>query len=380
MKILHIVPSYKPAYIYGGTITAVAGLCESEAQLGHEILVFTTTANGKEELAVLMDEPQCVDGVKVHYFKRITKDHTHFSPTLLIALWKIAKKVDAIHIHSWWNLVTMPAVFICWLRGVKPFFSPHGMLSNYSLENRKSGVKALFHKSIGRFLLRQTILHATSQQEAQEGRKLIPNWRYILAFNIVELPPLKNYRADGSNSIFKLVFLSRIHPKKGIELLFEALSLVEFPFLLQIAGKGDDSYEASLKKLVVQYQLTDSIVWLGWLNGEEKYRLLAEADLFVLPSFNENFAMVVVEALAVGTPVLLSDQVGLKQYVLEHQFGRICRPEVNHLMEQLVSIQRNEQARNDIRRRAIPQIYEDFSPTIIAESYVDAYKRETNIK
>ncbi|MEL6942891.1 MAG: glycosyltransferase, partial [Bacteroidota bacterium] len=125
--VLHIVPSYKPAYIYGGTITAISILAESQAALGHKIQVFTTTANGKEELP---KGSTTIDGVQVQYFPRWTKDHTHFSPALLWKLFRSIKKYDTVHLHSWWNLVTIPALFICWLRGVRPFFSPHGMLSS----------------------------------------------------------------------------------------------------------------------------------------------------------------------------------------------------------------------------------------------------------
>ena len=374
MNILHIVPSYKPAYIYGGTITAVAGLCESQARLGHHIMVYTTTANGSDELDIPPRQVQLIDGVKVLYFKRLTKDHTHFSPSLLAMLWRTVKEVDAVHIHSWWNFVTMPAVFICWWRGVQPFFSPHGMLSAYSLENRNTGLKSLFHKTLGRFLLGKTTLHATSQQEANEGKQLIPKWKYILASNIVELPLLKDYQTiPPTASLFRLVFLSRIHPKKGLELLFEALAQLDFPFLFQIAGKGEDSYEATLKKLAQELNIAHAIEWVGWLDGDEKYELLANADLFVLPSYNENFAMVVIEALAVGTPVLLSDRVGLCDYVAQQQLGWICKLDTLAIAHQLRIIQQEQEQRQRIRQLAPIQIHEDFSSEAIAKLYLEKY-------
>ena len=80
--------SYKPAYIYGGPTMSVAKLCEALTKTNVAIEVLTTTANGKIELNVKSGEQTEVDGVKVSYFRRLTKDHTHFSPALLLALRK----------------------------------------------------------------------------------------------------------------------------------------------------------------------------------------------------------------------------------------------------------------------------------------------------
>src|SRR5436190_19602542 len=135
MKILHIVPSYKPAYVYGGTIESIAQLCESLVQAGEEITVYTTTANGKEELDVIPGREYIVEGVKVIYFKRQTKDPLHVSVALVKQLYKNCSRFDVVHIHSWWNAVAIMAAFTCCVCGIKTVFSPHGMLSGYILNN-----------------------------------------------------------------------------------------------------------------------------------------------------------------------------------------------------------------------------------------------------
>lgn len=373
MKILHLVPSYKPAYIYGGTITAISILCESQASLGHQVMVYTTTANGEKELEVVPSQSYDVEGVEVRYFRRITKDHTHFSPTLLRTLWQTAKAYDVIQLHSWWNLVSMPVVFVCWLRGIKPVFSPHGMLSTYSMEQSNSRIKSLFHKTFGKFLLRRTVLHATSTQEVNEGKQMIPKWEHIIVSNIVELPASQNRRV-GENDVFTIVFLSRIDHKKGIHLLLNALAKVQFDFRLQIAGKGDADYEALLKTRIQQLDLTDRVEWMGWMSGEDKYRFLAQADLFALTSYNENFAMVVVESLAMGTPVLVSDKVGLSDYVAANDLGWICNLDPQQIVKTLENAYQDSTKRANIRNRAITKAYQDFAPTRIAQEYVLAYQ------
>ncbi len=124
MNILFIVPSYKPAYIYGGPIVSVARLAESLVQIGHTVTVYTTTANGPDELDMPLDRPVIMDGVRVQFFRRITKDHTHISPALWKAVWGTVKEYDAVHIHSWWNFLILGVSAICAMKGIKPVLSP----------------------------------------------------------------------------------------------------------------------------------------------------------------------------------------------------------------------------------------------------------------
>ena len=367
MKILHITASYKPAYIYGGPIYSVAALCEALINEGgvlaeescaspplsmtkksvtkFDLQVITTLANGKEELPYVSRKQRIVDGVPVRYFKRWTKDHSHFSPPLLFWLWKNARNYEVIHIHSWWNLVSMGAVCICLLRGIKPIVSPRGMLSDYTFSRSKS----FFHQYIGKYLLRKCDFHATTLMEAKEieikvgspklkirtidlqeaavnsQHSVVIDIRIYVIHNIVNLPVILPQKTRVFDGKLHLIFLSRIHPKKGIELLMEVLAQISFPFTLTIVGEGEEEYLNRLKFKAEFLKIKDNISWMGVILGDEKFKLLAENDLFVLPSFNENFANVVIESLAVGTPVLLSEKVGLKDYIEKNQLGIIFK-------------------------------------------------------
>jgi glycosyltransferase involved in cell wall biosynthesis len=357
MKILHITASYKPAFIYGGPIYSVSALCEalvksadrslkseSPSSLLHNVEVITTLANGKEEHPYPSGALKIVEGVPVRYFKRLTKDHSHFSPALLWHLWKTAKTFDVIHIHSWWNLVSMGSVLICIIKGIKPIVSPRGMLGNYTFSKGKT----LFHNFIGKYLLRKCDFHATTMMEAEEialrigkaeivdlmewksrrsedrSRKSILPIIYVL-HNIVKQPKILPEKIRLFDGTLKLIFLSRIHPKKGIELLLDALAEVQFPFSLSIVGEGATDYVESLKLKVESLKLSQAVKWIGAVYGDEKFKLLAEHDLLVLPSYNENFANVVIESLAVGTPVLISEHVGLKNYIEDNNFGKVFK-------------------------------------------------------
>ncbi|TKB98612.1 glycosyltransferase [Pedobacter cryophilus] len=471
MKILHITASYKPAYIYGGPIYSVAALCEalvervcSPQSAVKEVLnkeqgakskdklsavgspqsaglrskeerlnastvdgsqtvvleVITTLANGKEELPYPSGEQKIVEGVPVRYFKRWTKDHSHFSPALLFWLWKNAKSYEVIHIHSWWNLVSMGSVVICLLRGIKPIVSPRGMLGDYTF----SKGKRVFHQLLGIRLLSACHFHATTLMEAKEiaaslggdyskveivdlmeksevgspgsavrsrqseggspgsdydevrgkskaGRQQ-PAYldgkiesaigsrqskskavRIYVIHNIVNFPAVLPQKTRVFDGTLKLIFLSRIHPKKGIELLLDALAEVSFPFCLTIVGEGEEGYVENLKLKAESLRLKAMINWYGAVYGDDKFKLLAAHDLFVLPSYNENFANVVMESLAIGTPVLISDKVGLCEWVNANHYGLVHHQTVEALKNELYHFHKNQ--------LAIKPLLKDFS-------------------
>ena len=380
MKLLHIIPTYKPATGYGGPIISIGMLCENlVAYANCDVTVAATNANVKKDLPVHSRTPVLVDGVKVYYFRRITPDHSQLSPSLLWWLWCNARNFDAIHIHSWWNLTVLFSTMVCILRGVKPILAPRGMLSAFSLTGR---FKPLFHRLIGQKLLRNTFLHATSNQEARECAVLIPTWQYANLPNFLDLttlPTLQKRTEDPSvfeakNASFHLLFLSRLHQKKGIEILFEALAKIPFDWTLTIAGDGETDYLEQLKKLSENLHISHKINWLGWIDAKNKWAIYQAADLLVLPSHNENFANVVIESLAVGTPVLVSQYVGLSDYVLEKKMGWVCDTTVQSLKETLINSYHQKEKRLEINARSPHQIRQDFDPSVLAQRYVRMYQ------
>ena len=372
MKILFIVPSYIPAYVYGGPIISVSRLAEGLANLGHAVTVYTSTANGPDELDVPLKQPVMINGVSVKYFKRITKDHTHASPSLWSATWSTAKEYDVVHLHSWWNFLVMGASLICSMKGIRAVLSPHGVLCEFVFQHKNQFPKKVMHKVLGKYLMTKTYLHVTSDTEWQECRQLHNTWEGEMIYNLVSLPKGRYERTK--NEVFKICFFSRIHPKKGLEILLHALAQVDFPYLLQIAGSGEAEYLDTLRSLIKELKMEDKVEWVGWKNNEEKFAFLAGTDLFALTSHNENFAMVVLESLAVGTPVLISEHVGLAKYVKENNLGWITNNEVEDVKDLLNEAFDNREERLRINREAIDRVQEDFNETRLATDYVTMYK------
>jgi glycosyltransferase involved in cell wall biosynthesis len=371
MKILQIVPTYKPAYIYGGPIESISKLSEGLAAEGNIVHVFTTTGNGKVELDVNIGIPIYVDGVLVYYFRRNTKDPSNISFSLWVHLFKTAKDYDIIHIQSWWNLLVIGAAFICHLKKVKFVFSPRGMLSGYIFSSGKTVYKKILHKLIGEWILSKSIFHATSEAEYIECKNLIKDWKGFIEPNVLTLP--SNNLVERKNPVFSMIFMSRIHPKKGLELLFEALSELEGNFILKIAGSGDEEYLSELKNLAIKLKIEKNISWLGWLNREAKFNELMNSDLMVLVSQNENFANVVVEALHMGTPVLISEHVGLSKFVRENNLGWVAPLNETAILKHLRNAIEDKAKRLWVNLNGRVIIDQKFSPRTVINNYISAY-------
>ncbi len=406
--------------------------------------VFTTTANGRNELDVESRKPIFIDGVPVTYFKRWTKDHSHFSPGLLWRLrkvllesqkWKAESKKQraesgicnpspisqtakinpsegrqkpprlagtppkegneiVIHIHAWWNLVSVLSCFVAKWYKIPVVLSPRGMLTTYSQNNSSSFSKKILQWLIGDRLLRYCHIHVTSEQEKQDVLKIIQPRSINIISNLVSLgrecvePQVVSSKYQISSSkyqvatsevqkssqILNLIFLSRIEKKKGLELLFDALSKLDFEFNLTIAGSGEEEYVKSLKLKAKSLRLEDRLTWIGQVGNDEKFSIMAAHDLLVLPSYNENFANVVVESLSIGTPVLISENVGLADYVKANELGWICSLEPKDIAEKIIEANASIAKREKISSIAPIMIKNDFNDEVLIGRYLELYE------
>ena len=357
---------------------SVSMLCEELSKIGFYTEVYTTTANGRNELDVLPGKQMKVDGVTVTYFKRLTKDHTHFSPALLARLWFQVKKFDAVHIHAWWNLASVFSCLFALLRNVPVIISPRGTLSAYSFQNKNIGIKWAIHHLLGKHLLNKCHLLVTSQREKEAIAAIVVPKSITLLPNFVSLPPQRSCLSIKPSACLKLLFFSRIEQKKGLEILLNALPMVSVPYSLTIAGDGDENYIKQLKALAKRNQIGDKIDWAGFQN-EGKFSMLQKHDLFVLPSYDENFGNAVIESLAVGTPVLISEEVGLAAYVVKNNLGWVCETTPASVSAVINDIGNNSFAIVEKISGYAPQIiYKDFNPDNLVKKYADMYNEIIN--
>ena len=373
LKVLQICAAYKPAFVYGGPTMSVSMLSEQLIRAGVTVEVYATTANGQSELPVTPGKTIIVDDVPVRYFKRITKDHSHFSPALLKKVWQNGADFDLIHIHAWWNLVSLFSCLMALIRNIPVLVSPRGTLSNYSFQNKNISIKKIIHNLLGEPMLNKCHFHVTSAHEQKAIIELIKPKSITVLPNFVKLPGINSALKNKAAACFKLLFLSRIEEKKGLDLLIAALPAITGSYSLTIAGDGNKDYIDHLKQMATGCSVSDKINWVGFQH-ENKFEILKDHDLFVLPSHDENFGNVVIESLSTGTPVLISEQVGLADYVKENNMGWICQTKPGSIADAINKIMAN--GADDlllIRRTAPDIIYHDFDENNLVNKYIDMY-------
>lgn len=351
---------------------SVSMLSEQLSEVGCQVNVFTTTANGANELNVVPGETIFIDGVQVAYFKRLTKDHSHFSPALLKAVWKNAKKHNIVHIHAWWNLVSVLSCIIAVWRGVPVVISARGTLSPYSFQNKNKGIKLFIHYLLGKPFLKNCHFHVTSDRENEAISRIIRPKSITRISNFVKFNTLKTHLSKDRSSTLQLIFLSRIEEKKGLDILICSLPELTFPYVLTIAGDGDKNYVNQLKMLAKEKQVEDRINWIGFQN-EQKFEVLQQHDILVLTSHDENFGNVVIESLSQGTAVLLSRAVGLSGYVTKNGLGWDCELDPTDISSKLNHIYNERDQLNRIRESAPAKILADFNNDNLVKQYIALY-------
>ena len=224
---------------------------------------------------------------------------------------------DIVHVNCCWQPYFAYAVLWAKEAGYPVVLSPHGMLEPWIVRRhywtRKVPSLLAYQR---RALFAADVVHATAESEKENIEtisrycRLLSDWhpKVHVIGNGVDTQAIE-MKTSWKRSM-KLLFLSRIHPKKGIDLLLQAFSVLQTldgplrGYMLQIAGEGDSAYLSSLRSLVDRLGVREHVQWLGGVYGDSKWKLIREADLLVLPTHSENFGIVVAEALASGTPVL----------------------------------------------------------------------------
>jgi glycosyltransferase involved in cell wall biosynthesis len=181
------------------------------------------------------------------------------------------------------------------------------------------------------------------------------------------------------------LFLSRIHPKKGIDLLIKAISELdnELPseFIIAIAGTGNDEYTNNLQKLAETLNVAKRFQWLGMVTGNVKWGAFSAADCFILPSHQENFGIVVAEALAVGTPVLISDKVNIWREIKEMNAGLIADDTLEGTKELIQAwLSFSNEQKQTMQKNTVICFEQKFNIAQAAKNIIGVLNKHTRVK
>jgi glycosyltransferase involved in cell wall biosynthesis len=380
VKVLHVTPSLERAY--GGPTRSLAGFVRAAGRAGIAASV-AGPACAADDLVAFEDE---AGDHEQFLFPAFGRAAAVSSPALWRWLGREARRFDVVHVHGLFNPVSSLAARLCRTAGVAFAVRPFGTLSRFTFRHRRTGMKELYFRFVdGPNLAAARAIHFTTDAEAEQAR-----WRGIDfdGRSWVVPPPWMAPRRTGTvrDERPTVAFISRLHPVKDVEALLHAWVEVVFQVpdaQLVVAGSGAAAYTASLKALRDRLGIADSVDFTGFLAGAARERLLERAWAFALPSRHENFGVAVLDAMGAGLPVVITPDVQLAGFVLEHGLGAVVERDPAALAGALVGVLRDDALRARCALEAPARIASEFSDERIGSRLVSMYEAaagRTNVR
>ncbi len=311
LAITHFIPAVRLAD--GGVVRAVLDWCRLTAGRGHRVSLLTYDATDAPvgwQSGRQTGLPQLLTLPRANRLGRLPS-------TALRAAHVALEQTEVLHLHGLWLPCNLQLAALARKAG-KPFvLTTHGMLDDWATAQHWLKKRA-FHSIFGeRFLRQASLIHCMAEEEKRQALPWIGDAPVAVVPCLVDLEPYRDLAQpppSPKTATSTLLFLGRLHLKKGCDLLIEAAAELRRrgqPVHLLIAGQGEASYEASLRDLTRRLGLQDCVDFLGLVTGPAKLSLFQSADLFVLPTSQENFGLALIEAAACGTPLLTTKGVDI---------------------------------------------------------------------
>lgn len=371
MRILHVLNSSDPEN--GGTFQAVRELSAHQAALGHEVTVVSTGRDGS---------PLSSQGEKWIVFS-VQWDAWKWSTAMQKAMAGMIKATDVVHLHTVWEFPVYYGHTLSLKFGKPYILSPHGMLDRWSLA-QKALKKRIYLSWIGRSILAGAgAVHFTSRAESERSQLLpMKNKSIVIPLGVT----LSDLGSPDQKAFYEkfpelagnrfILFLGRLHPKKRPELAIRAYQKISAEFkncYFLMAGPGEASYVLGLKEIVKGCGLENRVLFPGMLDRSLVLAAYRLADLFVLPSLQENFGLSVAEAMASGCPVVISPEVDLSEEVRRTGAGIVVAAEEGAMAESIRRLLEDSDLRKQMGDQGRRLIHERFVWDKVVLEYIEAY-------
>ncbi|AKD54971.1 glycosyltransferase [Spirosoma radiotolerans] len=379
MRILNIC-----AYTWqaGGPPKIIFDHTEVVLRYGHQVDILSPISPGEKPYPL-------PEGARLILCQRtpvISRFFREFSGELYQFLKQHAHEYDLIHCHGLWHFGVLAPFMID--KSVAKVITIHGVLDRWVYAHNNWKKQLMDRLAQKAYLERADLVQINNVDEqadvlrylghAHPNIVIIPNG--VKMSDFTTLPPKGSFRQKfGLPMDRKLVlFMSRLNAKKGLDLLLPGFRdyVRQHPDTVLALAGSDDGYEATARQFIAQHDLSDSIRMVGMLTGDDKKAALADADLFTLPSYSEGFSMAVLEAMAAGTPTLVSDRVGFGEVIRAHEAAGLLTsltPEaVRDGLEKLLG---NDQLRQQVSKNATALLKAKYDIDIVAKQLLDEYTK-----
>lgn len=355
MKVLIVIPSFTECI--GGPMQMITTLSKYYRKAGHEVSIATTNWDCNGIVNIETDIFHEYKDYKIIYFKYIQSkfrliNQFCFSLSMYNFFKKHLREYDVVHTHSVFLFPTFAAAYWAHQHKVPYFITPHGILQK-ELLSKNGFIKRLYSNMIEKRNLKYAAgVHCLTQYEQQslQDQGFTTKHAFVIP-NGIDCSVYDDIYNDYFTTHFpehegkkKIVFLSRINWKKGLDTLIPAIAVLvqTTPNIhLFLAGPDNENYLAEINELIADYNVSEFITYVGVLKGKTKYSFLKSADVFVLPSYSEGFSMAVLESLAAGTPVVITPHCNFDA-VQSYNAGIIAEKNDSDLSSAIIQVIANQ--------------------------------------
>lgn len=390
MKILHVIANLAPRY--GGPVKVCLELCEQLAKRGNQVSIFTTDLDFPEGLIdVSIHKKVQKNGVEIQYFPVQFRPWV-YSHGLGKALRIRLKTFDIVHIHGLYRYPQAMAAHYARKYFVLYLVCPHGSLDPFLYNNpRNRFTKRVYEYLIElRNLNRAAAIHFTAEEERKltgflnltAHSVVIPNGISMAQYE--SLPPRGCFRNRyGLNSEKVVLHLGRINFKKGLDLLVKGFSQVarrSENCVLVIAGPDNEGYINKVNQWIREERIEDHVVFTGMLDENGVLEALVDADVFALPSYTENFGIAVVEAMACGLPVVISDRVNIWREVKNAGAGEVVPCDTAKVADALRILLDDPKLRKTMGESGRELVKAEYDWNRVTDKMIDAYEKLVSLR
>src|SRR3989454_331111 len=380
MRIGFVIPYFYPAFEYGGTPRVAFEFARCLVRRGHEVTVVTTDSGGAkriDKVSIAMIRDGGLEGIRIYYYPNFSnylayKQRLFLPPRLFENLSRDLLSLDVVHIHEFRSLLSVAAHSALRRLHIPYVLSPHGGLQRLG----KVKLKCLFDRLWGRQILRDAAaVCAVSELEVQDAKQFgVEDEKIYLLPNPIDEEYYKNLPEPGKfiekwnlGNKRLVLFLGRLHWIKGIDVLIDAIRLIEeIPDLHLVIAGPDDGAEEALRARAVHRKIMDKITFTGFLNDFEKVQALVDSEVVVIPSRRESFPGTALEAVAAAKPVVLSSMCGIVNWIPGRAAMTVFESEnVYDLARKLKSVLQSRSSSQDLLNTK-DLVLREFSPNGLA--------------
>ena len=382
MKILHVIDSL--ISVAGGPPVVAASLATAQSGLGHEVALAYHTIDPEQSV---VDDGEVPGLSGLEHVALPRRDHRR-APSKYLShgddrrLLPHVERADVVHLHNIWEPVASVTGRLARMTKTPYLVTPHGMLHRWALSQRRLKKRLALALGKRRLLARASCLHLVSPQEREEiaalrlttpGR-VIPNG--VWPDSIDAAPPAGAFRATlpaAAQNAPLALFLSRLHVKKGVDLLADVFKAAEAPEAHLVVVGPDGGMRSTLERRAHELGLADRVHLVGPLYGRAKFEALVDADVFVLPSRQEGHPVSVLEAMALGVPVVITEESHVPE-AGQAGAGYVLPLDVKRLGGALGMLLRDATLRDEMGAKGRELVRSTFTWPTVAERAVEVYR------